>query len=127
MVLHKYFIPRDRIEAFISEVRAGGYQMLRSRNDPQVTLPDLLKNIPNIAINAFTVEKHSPLDGKTLGEFNLRKRHNILILALHRGEEIITGISGDTRLEAGDIAIVYAVPADIAKGAALFRSNTEKP
>ena len=30
VVLNKYFVPRDRIESFITDVRADGYQMLRS-------------------------------------------------------------------------------------------------
>jgi monovalent cation:H+ antiporter-2, CPA2 family len=123
VVLHKYFIPRDRIEAFIGEVRAGGYQMLRSRSAPPGALPDLLKNIPNITITAFTIQEGSPLAGKTLGDFNLRKRHNILILALHREKKTITGLGGETLLEAGDVAIVYGSPSDIARGATLFRTS----
>ena len=31
VVLNKYFVPRDRIETFITDVRANGYRMLRSR------------------------------------------------------------------------------------------------
>lgn len=123
MVLHKYFIPRDQIEAFVGEVRAGGYRMLRSRTEPEGTLPDLVRNISNISITAITVEDRSPLAGKTLGEFNLRKRHNILILALQRGEETLTELGGETRIEAGDIAIVYGTPASIALGATLFRAE----
>ncbi len=122
-VLHKYFIPRDQIEAFIAEVRAGGYQMLRSRSEPVGGLPDLIRNIPDITINAFTIEPGSPLAGKTLGEFNLRKRHNITILALHRGDRTITGLSGETRLEPHDVAIVYGTPQYIALAAPLFHNN----
>ncbi len=33
---------------------------------------------------------------------------------------MITSLFGETRLEAGDIAIIYASPEDIAKGADLF-------
>ncbi|NMB79980.1 MAG: potassium transporter KefB, partial [Methanomicrobiales archaeon] len=126
-VLHKYFIPRDRIESFISEVRSSGYQMLRSRSEPKGTLPDLMKNLPNITISAFTVEKGSPLAGKTLGEFNLRKRHNITILALQRGSESITGLSGETQLLEEDVAIVYGTPSYIALAAPLFREPEEEP
>jgi monovalent cation:H+ antiporter-2, CPA2 family len=122
-VLHKYFIPRDQIEAFISEVRAGGYQMLRNRIEPVTGLPDLLRNIPDITINALSVEAGSPLVGKSLGEFNLRKRHNITILAIQRGNESITLLSGDTRLEADDVAIVYGTPSFIALAAPLFHKK----
>lgn len=120
VVLHKYFVPRDKIDAFVSDVRADGYQMLRTRTAMQGTLPDLVRHIPDITITSFTVEPGSPLDGTTLGGFNLRKRFNLLVLAIRRGNETITSLSGETRLEAGDIAIIYASPEDIAKGAALF-------
>lgn len=120
VVLHKYFIPRDQIETFISDVRADGYQMLRSRSIVPGTLPDLVRHIPDITIASFTVEPGSPLAGTTLGAFNLRKRYNLLVLAIRRGEETITALSGETRLAAGDIAIIYASPEDIAKGAGLF-------
>jgi len=120
VVLHKYFVPRDQIETFISDVRADGYQMLRSRSAAGGTLPDLARHIPHITISSLTVEPGSPLDGVTLGEFNLRKRYNLLILAIRRGSETITGLSGETGLRAGDIAIIYASPEDIAKNADLF-------
>jgi CPA2 family monovalent cation:H+ antiporter-2 len=79
-----------------------------------------VQHIPEITITSLTVESGSPLAGTTLGGFNLRKRHNLLVLAIRRGTETITSLSGETRLEPGDIAIVYASPADIAKGAGLF-------
>jgi len=125
VVLNKYFVPRDRIETFITDVRANGYRMLRSRTPVQGTLSDLIQNIPNITITAFTVEHASPLDGKTLGEFNLRKRYNLLVLAIRRDEELITRLSGEFQIMGGDIAIVYATPEDAAKGAVFFK-QTEK-
>ena len=120
LVMNKYFIPRDRIESFITDVRANGYQMLRSRSAVQGTFSDLVRHIPHISFTALTVEPGSPLAGTTLGEFNLRKRYNLLMLAIRRGDEVLTGLGGETRIEAGDIAIIYAAPEDIAKGAGLF-------
>jgi len=123
VVLNKYFVPRDRIATSITDVRANGYRMLRSRKPVQGTLSDLIQNIPNITITAFTVEHTSPLDGKTLGEFNLRKRYNLLVLAIRRGEAVITGQSGEFQIEGGDIAIVNATPEDIDKGAVFFKQG----
>jgi CPA2 family monovalent cation:H+ antiporter-2 len=120
VVLNKYFVPRDRIETFIADIRADGYGMLRSRSAVHGTLPDLVRHIPHIAITSMTVEPGSPLDGVTLGEVSLRKQTNLLVLAISRGDRTITGLSGETRLLAGDIAIVYATPEDVARGARLF-------
>jgi CPA2 family monovalent cation:H+ antiporter-2 len=126
VVLNKFFVPRDRIESFIADVRADGYRMLRSRNTVPGTLTDLVRHIPEITITSLTVEPGSQLDGVTLGGFNLRKRTNILVLALRRGDEVLTGLGGESRIEANDVAIVYAKPEDIAKGADLF-TGPEKP
>jgi len=120
VVLHKYFIPRDQIETFIADIRADGYRMLRSTNAVHGTLPDLVQHIPHITLASLAVEPGSALDGITLGGISLRKQTNLLILAIKRGEETLTGLSGETRLLAGDIAIIYATPEDIAKGARLF-------
>jgi monovalent cation:H+ antiporter-2, CPA2 family len=120
IVLHKYLVPRDRIETFIADVRANGYQMLRSRSTVHGTLPDLVRHIPHITIASLTVEPGSVLEGNTLGGFNLRKRTNLLILAIRRGEETITNLSGETQLLAGDTAIIYSSPDDLAKWADLF-------
>ncbi|MDO8871773.1 MAG: cation:proton antiporter [Methanoregula sp.] len=120
VVMNKYFVPRDRIESFITDVRANGYQMLRNRSVGQGTLPDLVRHIPNITLTSLTVEPKSPLAGTTLGEINLRKRYNLLVLAIRRGEEVLTDLGGETRIEEGDVAIIYATPEDIAKGAGLF-------
>jgi CPA2 family monovalent cation:H+ antiporter-2 len=120
VVLNKYFVPRDQIETFIRDARADGYQMLRSRSAVTGTLPDLVRHIPHITITSLTVEPGSALDGVTLGGYNLRKRTSLLILAIRRGEEMVTSISGETQLLAGDIAIIYASPEDIVRGAHLF-------
>jgi len=126
VVLNKYFVPRDRIESFITDVRADGYQMLRTSSTVPGTLPDLVRHIPEVSITTFTVEPGSLLAGTTLGEINLRKRHNLLVLAIRRGEEVITGIGGETRIEAGDNAIIYAKPEDVAKGTYLFTQKKDR-
>jgi len=120
VVLTKYFVPRDLIESFITDVRADGYRMLRSRNLVGGTLPDLVRHIPDVTITTLTVEPGSALAGTTLGGIDLRKRYNLLVLALRRGETVLTGIGGETRLETGDSVIIYATPEDVAKGSDLF-------
>ena len=120
VVLNKYFVPRDQIESFVTDIRADGYEMLRSRHAVDGTLPDLVRHIPHITITSMMVEPASPLDGVTLGEVSLRKQTNLLVLAIRRGDQTITSLSGETQFVAGDIAIIYATPEDIAKGARLF-------
>jgi CPA2 family monovalent cation:H+ antiporter-2 len=123
VVLHKYFVPADRIEAFIREVRAGGYRMLRTPSKPKGTVTDLVRHIPGITVTGLTVEPGSALAGTTLGGINLRKEHGILVLAVRRGDEMITGLGGESRVEAGDVAIVYGTIEEIAASGHLFRKK----
>jgi CPA2 family monovalent cation:H+ antiporter-2 len=122
-VLDRYYLPQDRIDQFIGDVRADGYRMLRSRNVQSGTFCDLTRHIPDIHIQAFTVSPGSPLAGTTLGEFNLRKRFGILVLAIKRGDTIVTKLSGETELEPGDHAIVFGTLEDINKATSLFESG----
>ena len=119
-VLHKYLVPGDRINAYVDGIRADGYRILRNPAPVQGTLPDLVRHIPQVTVTALTVEPGSMLAGRTLGGVNLRRRYNILVLAIRRGEEMITGLGGESRLEPGDIAIIYGSPDDIAHHASLF-------
>lgn len=122
LVLSRFFVPQDRIGAFIGEVRADGYRMLRKPSPAQADgrLSDLPHHIPEISLSAVTVRPGSPLDGTTLGEFNLRKRYNLLVLAVRRDGAVLTSLSGETRLHAGDVAIVYARPGDLAANSWVF-------
>jgi len=45
--------------------------------------------------------------GKTLGELDLRNRHNITMLAIRRGEENVIIPSGDTIIDVDDIVILF--------------------
>lgn len=123
-VLDRYYLPHDRIDKFIGDVRADGYRMLRSRNVQSGTFCDLTRHIPDIHIRAFSVSPNSPLAGTTLGGFNLRKRFGILVLAIKRGDDIVTKLSGETKLEPGDEAIVYGTLEDINKAMPLFEEGT---
>ena len=57
--------------------------------------------------------------------FLLRLPDNF-VLMLRRGEEVITGVGGETRIEAGDSTIIYAKPEDVAKGTHLFTRQKDR-
>jgi monovalent cation:H+ antiporter-2, CPA2 family len=129
-VLHKYLIPRERIERFIGEVRSDAYQVLRNPQDIPSSLSDLVFRLSNATITSFTVGPASPIAGKTLGEVNLRKKHSVLVLAVLRGGsgEPLTNPGGDTALLAHDTVIVQGTPDHIAGAAFLFHDRpAEKP
>ena len=44
---------------------------------------------------------------KTLGELDLRKKFNVTVLGIKRGEEIVFNLTADTRIQACDVLIVF--------------------
>jgi len=44
---------------------------------------------------------------KTMGELDLRKRFNVTVLGIKRGEEIIFNLTADTKISVSDVLIVF--------------------
>jgi len=119
-VLHKYLVPRDRIEQFIAEIRSGAYQVLRNPAAMPSSLPDLIYRVSDLSIISYTVHPSSPVAGQTLGEINLRKNYGILVLAVVRFNTTITSPGGETRLEPHDIVVIQGTAEQVAMAASLF-------
>ena len=107
-VLGKYLIPRDEIEKFTTEVRADGYEMLRSLSNEQTSLSALKFHIPDIEISALRVHPGSSLVGKSLTQIELRRKYGVTLLAIRRNSKILTDIGGETRFCADDILVVLS-------------------
>jgi monovalent cation:H+ antiporter-2, CPA2 family len=122
-VLNKYLIPKDRIEGLTAEIRSDTYQMLRNPKEHPPTLTDLIYRLSNVSIVTYTIDPASPVAGKTLGELNLRKRHDVLVLAILRGERTITNPGGESELLPDDIVIVQGTPEPVARASALFQAS----
>jgi CPA2 family monovalent cation:H+ antiporter-2 len=97
-VLGKYLIPRDEIEKLTTEVRADGYEMLRSLPKESASFSDLRIYLPDFEISAFRVNQESPLVGKTLAQIELRKKLGVTLLAIRRDSQIISDLGGRHRI-----------------------------
>jgi len=113
-VLGKYLIPRDEIVKFTMEVRADGYEMLRSLSKAPTSSSDLKIHLPDFEISTFRVSQESPLVGKTLAEIELRKKFGVTLLAIRRDSQIISDPGGDTKFYANDLLVLLAAPDKIA-------------
>lgn len=121
-VLNKYLIPKDRIEGLTAEIRSDTYQMLRNPQEHSPTFTDLAYQLSNVSIVTYTIDPAAPVAGKTLGEINLRRRHDVLVLAVLRGEETITNPDGETEILPNDIVIVLGAPEPVARASVLFQA-----
>jgi CPA2 family monovalent cation:H+ antiporter-2 len=123
-VMMRYLVPRSDIERFTSEVRAEGYEMLRSSEVRGESFCELNQRFPGMDVSALTVEAGSILDGRTLLEADLRKTHGLTVVAVGRGEEVMANPDGSLRMEAGDVAYVFGPHADVAAKAGLFTGRS---
>lgn len=105
-VLTHYLVPRDRIDQFAADIRAGAYEKLRSPSVSAETLQNCRVPIPDVQISACPVAEGSWVADKTLAELDLRNRLGATLLAIRRGEETISNPKGSTRIQAADTLLV---------------------
>ena len=120
-VLKKYLIPEVTIDRFVRGVRVDTYEALRNPSNTSADLADLGRSVPNLQIATLRVEPGSAVQGKTLGEINVRKNYSVSILAIKRGNEVIENPAGDVGMLSGDDAIVIGTHDAIGVLAGLFR------
>jgi len=122
LVLKKYLVPRDDIEAFIAEVRSDGYEMLRSLSRRSPTFRDIKLHHHDAEIVNLVVEPGSGAVGKTLGQLDLRGKLGGSVLLIQRGAQTIVNPGRDDSLQADDQVIVFGTPATVNDISTLFRN-----
>jgi len=115
-VLHHYLIPYDKVQSFVSHIRAHNYELLCSTRKPDNCPPHLRLHIPDMVIATLPVQRGgNKVVGKTLKESQLRERFEVTVLALRRGQQYLTNLSPDTSIETDDVLYVFGHPENIAK------------
>ncbi|MFA6074288.1 MAG: potassium channel protein [Negativicutes bacterium] len=87
----------------------SGRQMVRSMTKPIIT--DLLENVffnENLHLDMAQVKvcKNSSIVGRTIHDSDIKHRYNTIIVAIKRGEDLITNPISEEILESGDVLIV---------------------
>ena len=104
---------RDRL---LAHGRLERFQELRAWRDLEVQRRDLglLEVVPNeFVVCEVVVPEGSALDGTTIAEADLRKRHGVVVVAIRRDEEVRhAGLAG-TRLAVSDRLLLFATPAAV--------------
>lgn len=120
-VLTGYFVPRAEIDAFVSEIRAGNYEMWRSQAPTAPSLHDLKQTLTDVEISTLRVEAGSRLAGQRLVESDLRRLFGVTVVAIRRGEELIPNPQGDERVSEGDLLVVLGLGEEIAAAGELVK------
>ncbi len=105
-IMGRYRVPREEIERFIKEVRQDEYQMFRTMSELLVFWRGRASDLPDVEISLLRVDRGSSLDGKTLGEIDLRRRYGVTLLEIRRKGHVVSNPSGDESLQADDLLAV---------------------
>ncbi len=121
-VLHHYLVPQQDIDRFMTEVRAGGYQMLRAQPRSLVSICDMSGCLSDSEMKVIQLEEGSPFAGRTIAEIGMRRNFGVNILAIRRQEKMEPNPAADTQLQAGDVLILFGTSEDMNKCMELCRS-----
>jgi CPA2 family monovalent cation:H+ antiporter-2 len=124
-VLTGYLVPRTEIDAFISEIRAGNYEMWRSPAPTAPSLHDLKQTLTDVEISTMLVQPGSVLAGQRLVDSDLRRVYGVTVVAIRRGEALIPNPRGEESVREGDLLVVLGLGEEIAGATALAAPKIE--
>jgi CPA2 family monovalent cation:H+ antiporter-2 len=113
-VLASYLVPRREIEAFVSEIRAGSYEMWRSSSAGAASLFDLKHTLTDLEITTLRVDAGSVIDGQRLSDSDLRGVYGVTVIAIRRGDDIMVSPAGSAQVQAGDLLVVFGLGEELA-------------
>jgi monovalent cation:H+ antiporter-2, CPA2 family len=119
-VLASYLVPRREIEAFVSEIRAGSYEMWRTSAGGDVSLLDLQHTLSDLEIATLRVDAGSPIDGQRLADSDLRRIYGVTVIAIRRGDELIPNPAGDVQVQAGDLLVAFGLGEELSAASELL-------
>jgi CPA2 family monovalent cation:H+ antiporter-2 len=114
-VLHHYLVPQQNIDRFLTEVRADGYQMLRSQPRSLVAICDMSGCLADSEMKVIQLEEGSPFAGKTIGEIGMRRNYGVTILAIRSQDTMEPNPLADRELQAGDTLIIFGTSESIGR------------
>jgi trk system potassium uptake protein TrkA len=77
-------------------------------------LRSIVEYLP-LAADSSLIEVHVPASfvGRTLAELDIRKRYQVLVVAIKRGEGLVIATGGDERLLPGDVLVLVGRDKDL--------------
>ena len=106
-VLEKYHLPRNIINTQVQVIRSERYGILRGARSSSRRLTEKIYDYLEAGVvETFLVPEGSWLEGKTLGEIDLRGKTGVTVIAVVRNEKTHSAPGADFRLETRDILVL---------------------
>jgi CPA2 family monovalent cation:H+ antiporter-2 len=120
-VLRHYRLPREAIDRVAAALRANEDSSVRGPHAAPGLQRALADAALQVELEMHVVGPGAPVDGRTIGDLGLRRRHGVTIVGVRRGDDVLGVPDAETALQAGDVVVVLGRPELLARAAALFR------
>jgi CPA2 family monovalent cation:H+ antiporter-2 len=114
-VLSRYLVTRNEIDDFIVRLRQLNYDMERSIRYEQQGLQDYRLEISDTEIITVRIRSNSPFVNQKIAELNMKSVHNISILAVKRGANIMANPSEELEIIENDLLVIFGTHESIDK------------
>lgn len=119
-VLRNYLVPHDRIEESIGEIRKDSYQMFRSLSGRSRHTGGISSYLAGAELMNCRVQKGSLADGSVLRDGLVRGRSGATILAIKRGDEVVSNPDPVWELHAEDVVLLLGDSQQLSVATTLF-------
>lgn len=123
-VLGAYRVSREKIQQYVSELRADDYRLLRDQEMQEahrLVLEGL--DAEGLHTRAVRIRDNAPIAGRTLREVGLRQRYGLTVLAIRRDDDTIGNPAGDFKLNVDDRLVMVGTSDQFVKAGDLFRER----
>jgi CPA2 family monovalent cation:H+ antiporter-2 len=118
-------VPRHVVRVQESLVRVGHYRALRGLGMSTEILAETRRIIAGGVLETARVMEGSEACGRSLAELDLRRRAGVTVLNVVRDERPLPSLEGTTRLEAGDLLVIYGPHEGLDRGFRIFEPKLD--
>ncbi len=124
-VLREYGVPGNIISSQVAYIRQDGYRVLREQYQPADGIGKLMDLLGGSIVETFFVGEGAWIEGKTLGELDLRGRTGATVIAVIRDSRSFVNPGADFSFQRGDTLVIMGSHAQIDR-AYLFLGGVER-
>jgi CPA2 family monovalent cation:H+ antiporter-2 len=121
-VLHHYQVPQNQLVEQIEKIRSGSYEVLRRVELPAKNLPEKCEILIDVDIETYLVKDGSYASGRSIKEMRIRSTTGATVIAVKRGDEILSNPGLDFIFMPGDILYFIGNKESLSKAFTMLES-----
>ena len=125
-VLRNYLVPHDHIEKCIGEIRKDSYQMFRSMSRRNSHAVGISSYLAGSELMTCRVQAGCAVDGSILRNGLIKGNSGATILAIKRGDEVVSNPDSAWELRSEDVVLLLGNPQQLSVASTLFDSANIK-